>query len=176
MVACEVPETVARMSAMPVIAEGVEKEEQRLFLKLEGCNEIQGFLIGSPRPIAEYAAQSGKDERDVLEAVKRIVGPQVDALNTFTDEVERGEYEGREDALSARAALYAGGIKSAYWSGKVDGSDIPCVPGSCPECYSNCRCELEVKEDGIYWQCVEDRASCASCVQRGNEWQPWSGE
>ena len=40
---------------MPVIAEGVETEEQRMFLKREGCMEIQGYLIGYPRPIADYA-------------------------------------------------------------------------------------------------------------------------
>jgi len=40
---------------MPVIAEGVETEEQRMFLKREGCTEIQGYLVGRPRPIGDYA-------------------------------------------------------------------------------------------------------------------------
>jgi diguanylate cyclase (GGDEF)-like protein len=40
---------------MPVIAEGAETEEQRMFLKREGCAEIQGYLIGRPRSIADYA-------------------------------------------------------------------------------------------------------------------------
>jgi diguanylate cyclase (GGDEF)-like protein len=44
---------------MPVIAEGVETEEQRQFLKREGCAEIQGFLVGYPLPIGDYAALTG---------------------------------------------------------------------------------------------------------------------
>jgi diguanylate cyclase (GGDEF)-like protein len=39
---------------MPVIAEGVETESERRFLMHEGCPEIQGYLIGRPRPIANY--------------------------------------------------------------------------------------------------------------------------
>jgi EAL domain-containing protein (putative c-di-GMP-specific phosphodiesterase class I) len=34
----------------------VETEGERLFLKREGCNEMQGFLIGHPLPISGYAS------------------------------------------------------------------------------------------------------------------------
>ena len=44
---------LGRALALPVIAEGVETEEQRTFLANEGC-EIQGFLIGRPQPIDRY--------------------------------------------------------------------------------------------------------------------------
>ena len=40
---------------IPVIAEGVETEAERLLLMREGCSEIQGYLIGYPRPIESYA-------------------------------------------------------------------------------------------------------------------------
>jgi EAL domain-containing protein (putative c-di-GMP-specific phosphodiesterase class I) len=40
---------------MPLIAEGVETELQRTILRREGCDEMQGYLIGHPRPIADYA-------------------------------------------------------------------------------------------------------------------------
>jgi hypothetical protein len=40
---------------VPVIAEGVESEGERAFLKREGCAEIQGYVIGYPGPIESYA-------------------------------------------------------------------------------------------------------------------------
>ena len=46
---------LGRTLGIPVIAEGVETEAQRLFLKQEGCFEIQGYLIGRPAPIAVYS-------------------------------------------------------------------------------------------------------------------------
>jgi diguanylate cyclase (GGDEF)-like protein len=39
---------------LPVLAEGVETEDQRAFLAKEGCTEIQGYLIGRPQPISHY--------------------------------------------------------------------------------------------------------------------------
>jgi diguanylate cyclase (GGDEF)-like protein len=49
---------------IPIIAEGVETESERAFLRDEGCREIQGYLIGRPQPIAEYAGiTSGVAER-----------------------------------------------------------------------------------------------------------------
>ena len=44
---------LGRTLALPVIAEGVETEEQRTFLAREGC-QVQGNLIGRPEPIAHY--------------------------------------------------------------------------------------------------------------------------
>jgi diguanylate cyclase len=45
--------SLGRTLALPVIAEGVETEEQRAFLAREGC-QVQGYLIGRPEPIARY--------------------------------------------------------------------------------------------------------------------------
>lgn len=47
--------TIEELSRLPVLAEGVETEEQRAFLAKEGCAEIQGYLIGRPQPIARYS-------------------------------------------------------------------------------------------------------------------------
>jgi EAL domain-containing protein (putative c-di-GMP-specific phosphodiesterase class I) len=45
---------------LPVVAEGVETREQLDFLAAENCNEIQGYFIGRPRPIADYADVVGR--------------------------------------------------------------------------------------------------------------------
>jgi EAL domain-containing protein (putative c-di-GMP-specific phosphodiesterase class I) len=45
---------------LPVVAEGVETQEQLDFLAAENCNEIQGYFIGRPRPIADYADVVGR--------------------------------------------------------------------------------------------------------------------
>jgi diguanylate cyclase (GGDEF)-like protein/PAS domain S-box-containing protein len=45
---------------LPIIAEGVETEEQLAFLASEECTEIQGYLLGRPRPISEYAELVGR--------------------------------------------------------------------------------------------------------------------
>jgi diguanylate cyclase (GGDEF)-like protein/PAS domain S-box-containing protein len=45
---------------LPVVAEGVETQEQLDFLASEDCNEIQGYFIGRPRPISDYADVVGR--------------------------------------------------------------------------------------------------------------------
>jgi diguanylate cyclase (GGDEF)-like protein/PAS domain S-box-containing protein len=44
---------------IPVVAEGVETKEQLAFLRREGCDEVQGYLLGRPAPIAQYARLIG---------------------------------------------------------------------------------------------------------------------
>jgi len=45
---------------LPVLAEGVETAEQLKFLAIERCDEIQGYYIGRPKPIADYAEMVGR--------------------------------------------------------------------------------------------------------------------
>jgi EAL domain-containing protein (putative c-di-GMP-specific phosphodiesterase class I) len=54
---------LARVLGLPVLAEGVETKEQLAFLAREGCDEVQGYLIGRPRPIAEYGEVLARQPR-----------------------------------------------------------------------------------------------------------------
>jgi len=51
---------LAQACDLPVLAEGVETEEEREFLRAAGCDEMQGYLIGRPRPIECYAEELGR--------------------------------------------------------------------------------------------------------------------
>jgi EAL domain-containing protein (putative c-di-GMP-specific phosphodiesterase class I) len=45
---------------LPVVAEGVETQDELAFLARESCDEAQGYLLGRPRPIADYADLVGE--------------------------------------------------------------------------------------------------------------------
>ena len=51
---------LARALSMPVLAEGVETREELEFLRALGCDEVQGYLIGRPRPIEHYREIIGR--------------------------------------------------------------------------------------------------------------------
>jgi diguanylate cyclase (GGDEF)-like protein len=50
---------LGRALGRPVVAEGVETKEQLELLQLQGCNEVQGYLIGKPLPIEAYSHVTG---------------------------------------------------------------------------------------------------------------------
>jgi len=43
-----------------IVAEGVETQDQLSFLAVEACDQIQGYLLGKPAPIAQYDAWVGR--------------------------------------------------------------------------------------------------------------------
>jgi diguanylate cyclase (GGDEF)-like protein/PAS domain S-box-containing protein len=64
---------LGRGLALPVVAEGVETEDQLAFLSREACNEVQGYLVGRPSPIDDYGEFVGRSNTSslVAAAVKR---------------------------------------------------------------------------------------------------------
>lgn len=60
--------SLAREMDLKVVAEGVETEEQLIFLKGKGCDIVQGFLMGRPVPAAELARKVASGEWSVQTA------------------------------------------------------------------------------------------------------------
>lgn len=47
--------TLARSLGMRTTVEGVETPEQMHFVRSEGCDEIQGYLLSRPQPVDQLA-------------------------------------------------------------------------------------------------------------------------
>ena len=53
------------------VAEGVETAEQLSFLASEGCDAVQGYLLGKPAPIGQYAALVGRNADKSMEHARK---------------------------------------------------------------------------------------------------------
>jgi predicted signal transduction protein with EAL and GGDEF domain len=67
--------TLAKSLQVPVLAEGVETEAQRVFLENEGCNQIQGYLLGKPQHISHYDDIVNLVSIDMKGAIDKEVEP-----------------------------------------------------------------------------------------------------
>jgi EAL domain-containing protein (putative c-di-GMP-specific phosphodiesterase class I) len=56
---------------MSIVAEGVETLEQLGFLAEEGCDSVQGYLLGRPLPIGKYDVLVGRSNANVVESVRK---------------------------------------------------------------------------------------------------------
>src|SRR6202790_393436 len=56
---------------MSIVAEGVETQEQLGFLSEEGCDAVQGYFIGRPLPIGQYAALVGRSGGNTVEPARK---------------------------------------------------------------------------------------------------------
>jgi len=56
---------------MSIVAEGVETQEQLGFLADEGCDVVQGYFLGKPLPIGQYAAMVGRNGGNASEPARK---------------------------------------------------------------------------------------------------------
>jgi diguanylate cyclase (GGDEF)-like protein/PAS domain S-box-containing protein len=56
---------------MSIVAEGVETQEQLGFLAEEGCDAVQGYFLGKPLPIGQYAALVGRGVANAMEPTRK---------------------------------------------------------------------------------------------------------
>nr|WP_041756146.1 EAL domain-containing protein [Bradyrhizobium sp. ORS 278] len=56
---------------MSIVAEGVETPEQLGFLAEQGCDSVQGYLLGKPLPINKYDGVVGRAHDDVVATVRK---------------------------------------------------------------------------------------------------------
>lgn len=60
--------TMARAMGMRTLAEGVERQEERVFLEQHGCDLIQGYLFSKPLPPADFRAYLTKQRAATVDA------------------------------------------------------------------------------------------------------------
>jgi diguanylate cyclase (GGDEF)-like protein/PAS domain S-box-containing protein len=57
---------------MSIVAEGVETQDQLSFLADEGCDSVQGYFLGKPAPIGQYAALVGRVGGNTMEPARKV--------------------------------------------------------------------------------------------------------
>lgn len=78
---------MAKWLDMPVIAEGVERESQVLFLKSIGCEYVQGYYFGKPMPVEEFEKLIF-EKKDILNRKPGEKKMNMDSLWIATSQME----------------------------------------------------------------------------------------
>ena len=73
---------MAKWLNLPVIAEGVERKEQVLFLKSIGCEYVQGYYFARPMPLADFEELAFSEQQKPLQIIDVQKKEREDILNS----------------------------------------------------------------------------------------------
>ena len=73
---------MAKWLNLPVIAEGVERKEQVMFLKSIGCEYVQGYYFARPMPIEEYEKLAFENENQRAVSIEKSDSEEEAAWST----------------------------------------------------------------------------------------------
>lgn len=116
---------------------------------------------------------SGQGANGLTAAGDRILGQalqtQFDFLAGFAGKVEQQS----PAQAAARAALYAGALKSTYAKGQYgEALDLPFYPGEGTVCRGNCKCAWRITQDDNRARAVwvlDSGESCPDCLARAED-------
>lgn len=128
---------------------------------------IAGYMRGASSDVVSDVAKA---------RILELVHIQLGFLDNFALEVSSAE--SFERGWQARARSYASAIKVPYWTGRTKVLPLPAMPAQGTDCKNNCKCKWDVKtvdaangDYDAYW-IRHSSDSCATCVQRAQEWNP----
>ena len=106
---------LARALGMQTVAEGIETEEQLVRIRVEGCTEAQGFLVGRPMPGRQVLALLGVEADDDPPPLPvESPGPKGSAAAAAGGNVTASRP--RRSATSPFRRAPAAGLRPAGWS------------------------------------------------------------
>ena len=151
---------IADYLQVPVVAEGVETEEQYLTLKALGCDLVQGFFFSRPVPEEEFEQilLARKDQNaETLPALKKNY---ISIARALTGDFESIFYIDAETDFYLEFYAGAGGELQMRPGGHdfFDDAEEKIVDGTCAEDLPDLRAALS-KENLLAWMAHEETAS-----------------
>jgi hypothetical protein len=128
------------------------------------------YLAGTAQRLGVREGTALLNKGNLSQAERRDIRAQLTKqatyLSRFTDLVEAGDLSPAE--LRARAASYAGSVKSTYWQART-GADLPFQPSEGCECGPNCQCSWQERDGGWWWQLGHVKTRhCETCLERAD--------
>ena len=126
--------------------------------------------IATAHAAATYAAikeRTGVMPKGLSKAERNDLKARVAEQLQYYDRFAEQAGDMSEAAVAARAGMYAGAVRGTYYGARYPGLDT--YPGAgATSCLTNCRCDLDEREDGIHWVLDEAAENCDDCQALAN--------